>query len=52
MKFSPKPETFSQVFLHFWNIYQILDILKKKMRIIADLFQKFKDCQKSSYLNA
>ena len=25
---------------HFWNLHQILDILKKKMIVIANVFQK------------
>ena len=26
--------------LHFWSLYQILDILKKRMIVIADVFPK------------
>ena len=52
MNFLQNPKYFlkflsiSEIYIKFWTFW------KKKMRIIADLFQKFIDCQKSGYLNA
>ena len=40
MQFSSKAKLFFNFFLHFWNVHHILDILKKKMSLIADLFPK------------
>ena len=37
-----KRKTFSQFFLHFWNLHQILDILKKEMMVIANVVQKLR----------
>ena len=31
---------FVDFLLHFWNVAEIQNILRKKMRIIAELFQK------------
>ena len=31
---------FAHFFLHFWNVHEIYNILKKKMTILALLFQK------------
>ena len=31
---------FSQFFLHFWNLHQIFNILKKKMSLMTDVFPK------------
>ena len=38
MKLSKKQKPFFDFFLHFWNLYQILDILK--ITLIADVFPK------------
>ena len=35
-----KPTIFSDFFLHFWNLHQILQILKEKMIVRAALFRK------------
>ena len=32
--------TFLDFLLHFWNVHEIQNILKKKMSILAYLFQK------------
>ena len=40
MQLSLKPTTFSDCFVHFWNLDQILNILKKKMIVIATLLRK------------
>ena len=40
MQLSLKPTTFSDCFVHFWNLDQILNILKKKMIVIATFFRK------------
>ena len=31
---------FMEFLLHFWNVHEIQNILKKKMSILAQLFQK------------
>ena len=31
---------FVDFWLHFWNVHEIYNILKKKMSILAQLFQK------------
>ena len=31
---------FRNLLLHFWNLHEIYNILKKKMSILAKLFQK------------
>ena len=31
---------FTHFLLHFWNVHEIYKILKKKMSILAQLFQK------------
>ena len=31
---------FLNLLLHFWNVHEIQNILKKKMSILAQLFQK------------
>ena len=38
MQLSLKPKTFIHSFFHFWNLHQILNILKKKIILIATLF--------------
>ena len=40
MILSLKPKTFSDSLYYFWNVHQILNILKKKMIVIASLFRK------------
>ena len=36
-----KKQKFSLIFLrHFWNLNQILNILKKQMSLFADVFRK------------
>ena len=37
---SPKKNFFLNFFQNFWNLRQILNILKKKMAFIADVFPK------------
>ena len=32
---------FEGFFLHFWNVHEIQNILKKKMSILAQLFDKW-----------
>ena len=34
-----KPKTFSDFFCYFWNLHQVLNILKKKMIVIATLLR-------------
>ena len=43
MQLSPKPNMLFEffcffVFVHFWNLHQILNNLKEKISLIADLF--------------
>ena len=40
MQLSPKQKTFSELFLHFWNLVQILKIFKKKLTLMEDVFPK------------
>ena len=40
MQLSLKPKIFSIVLFHFWNLHQILNILKEKMIVIATLLRK------------
>ena len=40
MQLSKKLKKFSQFFAHFWNLHQVLNILKKKMIFIAIVFSK------------
>ena len=40
MQFSVKLKTFSGFPFHFWNLHQILNILKQQMIVIASLLQK------------
>ena len=35
-----KTKTFSQILFHFWNLHQILNILKEKIIVIANVFSK------------
>ena len=36
---------FQNFFFHFWNLRLILNILKKRMIVIANVFPKFGDCE-------
>ena len=40
MKLSKKQKIFPYFFLNFWQLNQILNKLKKKMKLIADVFSK------------
>ena len=40
IQLSLKPKTFSDCFCYFLNLYQILNILEKKMIVIATLLRK------------
>ena len=40
MQVPEKGKTFSNFLFHFWNIHQILNILIKKMMLIANVFPK------------
>ena len=40
MQLSEKRNNFSQFFFHFWNLHQILNILKKSMMVIDNMFPK------------
>ena len=40
MQLSEKLNHFVEVFFHFGNLHQILDLLKKKMTLIAQVFPK------------
>ena len=40
MQFSEKQKYFSRLFVPFWNLHQILIILKKRMIVIANVFPK------------
>ena len=40
MPLSQKRQIFCQFFFHFWNLHQILNILREKMIVIATLFRK------------
>ena len=40
MQLSLKLKLFRIFFFHFWNLHQILNILKKKMIVIAPLLRK------------
>ena len=40
MPLSQKRQILRHFFFHFWNLDQILNILKKKMIVIATLFRK------------
>ena len=42
MQLSQKRRTFLQFFFHFWNLHQMLNILKKMMIVIANLFPKLR----------
>ena len=35
-----KKKLFLEFFLHFWNVHQILSILKERMLVIANIFPK------------
>ena len=40
MQFSEKRKSFCKIHFDLWNLHQILSILKKKMTVIANVFQK------------
>ena len=40
MQFSEKRKFFFKIHFDLWNLHQILSILKKKMTVIANVFQK------------
>ena len=40
MQLSEKQKSFCELFVHFWILHQILNILKKKMIVIANVFPK------------
>ena len=40
MELSQKRKAFSDFFFHLWNLHQILNIFKKKMMVIANVFRK------------
>ena len=40
MQLSESRKTFSNFLFHFWNLHQILNILKKRMIVIANVFPK------------
>ena len=42
MQFSEKRKIFSEFFFPFWNLKQIVNILKKRMIVIANVFPKLK----------
>ena len=39
MQLSLKPKTFCDFFSYFWNLHEILNILKKKIIVIANLLR-------------
>ena len=39
IQLSLKPETFCDFFSYFWNVHEILNILKKKIIVIANLLR-------------
>ena len=45
MQLSKKQKTFSEVFLKVWSLRQILNISKKKMTLIADVFRKLESAK-------
>ena len=40
MQLSLKQKAFSDILFHFWNLNQILNILKKKVIVIVTFFRK------------
>ena len=40
MQLSENEKLFVNFLLHFWNLHQILNILKEKMFVIANVFRK------------
>ena len=40
MQFSEKRKSFLQILFHFWNLHQILNILKEKMIVMTNAFPK------------
>ena len=40
MQLSKKKKLLLKFFLHFWNVDKILNTIKKKMTLIADVFPK------------
>ena len=47
MQLSEERKTFYIFLVYFWTLYQILNILKKKMIVIANLFRKFQTVKDS-----
>ena len=43
MQLSQKRKSFPDFLFHFWNLYQILNIFKKRMIVIANVFPKLKN---------
>ena len=43
MQLSLNPKIFLILLFRFWNLHQILNILKKKLIVIATLFRKLKN---------
>ena len=48
MQFSRKQKTFSELLLHFRNLYEILNSLRKKMTLIDFVFPKLRTAKKLS----
>ena len=42
MQLSKKQKAFSDVFLQFWNVDKIFNIIRKKITLIADVFPKLR----------
>ena len=40
MQLSEKKKLFLNFFFHFWNLHQVINILKQKMIVIANVFPK------------
>ena len=45
MQLSEKQKTFCQFLLHFWNLHQVLNILKKRIIVIPNVFPKLQFVQ-------
>ena len=45
-KYLEKEKNFLNFLFNFWNLYQILNIFKEKMIVIANV-SEFTDCEKS-----
>ena len=42
MQLSKTQKAFSDVFLQFWNVDKIFNIIRKKITLIADVFPKLR----------